>query len=233
LALIVVVGLTCPWLAFRKPQTRGQNLKSYFQSGSSLKAGAPVCVDGVRSGVVKGVRVHPELGERPVEVLMSIRTGYEPRIPNDSTVILSTEAAWAKSLRTLTLATPTGPLAGATARSKARNNGCRRCPGCKTARRCPCAGDRRQLTTTTQEFRQTYGFQRRVARRSEVPRDNASMWRRFQQLLQLLLPNGCPRMSAVTMSLFGDWNQHEMTVLYSFDFSFRNSEFRWIDEIVD
>jgi hypothetical protein len=28
LTLIVVVGLTCTWLAFRKPQTRNQNLKS-------------------------------------------------------------------------------------------------------------------------------------------------------------------------------------------------------------
>jgi hypothetical protein len=67
---------------------------------------------------------------------------------------------------------------------------------------------------------------------SKVRRDNASMLRRFQPLLQLLLPNGCPGMNAVTTGLFGDWNQHEMTVLYSFDFSFRNSEFRWIDEIV-
>jgi ABC-type transporter Mla subunit MlaD len=120
LALIVVVGLTCTWLAFRKPQTRDQNLKSYFQRGSSLKAGAPVCVDGVKSGVVKSVRVHPELGERPVEVLISIRTGYELRIPNDSTVIFRRKASWAKPLPTLTLATPTGPLLGATACSRVR-----------------------------------------------------------------------------------------------------------------
>ncbi len=120
LALIVVVGLTCTWLAFRKPQTRDQNLKSYFQSGSSLKAGAPVCVDGVKSGVVKSVRVHPELGEHPVEVLKSISTGYEPRIPNDSTVILSTEGILGESFVDIDTRNPAGPLAGATACAKAR-----------------------------------------------------------------------------------------------------------------
>ena len=61
------------------------------------KAGAPVCVDGVKPGVVKSMRVRPELGERPVEVLMSISTGYELRIPNDSTVILSTEGILGKT----------------------------------------------------------------------------------------------------------------------------------------
>jgi|HubBroStandDraft_3_1064219.scaffolds.fasta_scaffold40157_3 ABC-type transporter Mla subunit MlaD len=91
LALIIVVGLGCIWLAIRKQPGHDQILKSYFQNGSSLKAGAAVCVDGVRLGVVTSVRVRPELGERPVEVVMAIRTPYELRIPNDSMVILSTE----------------------------------------------------------------------------------------------------------------------------------------------
>jgi ABC-type transporter Mla subunit MlaD len=112
LGLIVVVGLTCTWLAFRKPQTRNQNLKSYFQRGSSVKAGAPVCVDGVKSGVVKSVRVRPELGERPVEVLLSISTGYELRIPNDSTVILSTEGILGETFADIETRNAHGPAVG-------------------------------------------------------------------------------------------------------------------------
>jgi len=50
-----------------------------------------VCVDGVKLGVVTSVRVRPELGERPVEVLMAISTPYELHIPTDSTVAISTE----------------------------------------------------------------------------------------------------------------------------------------------
>lgn len=91
LTLIIVAGLGCIWFALWKPKTHDQNLKSFFQNGSSLKAGAPVCVDGVKLGVVTSVRVRPELGERPVEVLMAISTPYELSIPDDSTVALSAE----------------------------------------------------------------------------------------------------------------------------------------------
>jgi ABC-type transporter Mla subunit MlaD len=80
LALIIVLGFGFTWLVFRKPHTHDQNLKSYFQCGSSLKAGAPVCVDGVKVGVVKSVRVRPELGDRPMEVLMSLSAPYELKI---------------------------------------------------------------------------------------------------------------------------------------------------------
>jgi len=64
-ARIVIVGLFLTWLAFHQPPTHNQNLKAYFQNGSSLKTGAPVCVDGVKLGVVKSVRVRPELGGAP------------------------------------------------------------------------------------------------------------------------------------------------------------------------
>jgi ABC-type transporter Mla subunit MlaD len=97
-SLVIVVGLFCIWMLLRKPPTHVQALKSYFQHGSSLKAGAPVCVDGVKVGVVTSVSVHPDLGERPVEVLMAISTPYELRIPNASTVILSTEGVLGQTL---------------------------------------------------------------------------------------------------------------------------------------
>jgi phospholipid/cholesterol/gamma-HCH transport system substrate-binding protein len=112
LALIIVVGLGCTWFAFRKPPTHGQNSKSYFQSGSSLKAGASVCVNGVKLGVVTSVRVRPELGERPVEVVMAISAPYELRIPNDSTVILSTEGVLGPTFADIDTRRAHGPTIG-------------------------------------------------------------------------------------------------------------------------
>jgi ABC-type transporter Mla subunit MlaD len=95
---VVIVGLFLTWLAFHQPPTHNQNLKAYFQNGSSLKTGASVCVDGVKLGVVKSVRVRPELGERPVEVFMAISAPYDLRIPNDSTVMLSSEGVLGQML---------------------------------------------------------------------------------------------------------------------------------------
>lgn len=66
-ALIVVAGAGV-WFVPRKPPTRHQSLKSYFSSGSGVKAGAEVRVDGVVVGSVTSVRVRPDLGEHPVEV---------------------------------------------------------------------------------------------------------------------------------------------------------------------
>jgi MlaD protein len=106
------VGLGCTWLAFRKPRSRDQHLKTYFQNGSSLKAGAPVCVDGVKLGVVTSVSVRPELGERPVEVLMAISTPNELRIPSDSTVILSTEGVLGQTFADIDTRRAHGPAIG-------------------------------------------------------------------------------------------------------------------------
>lgn len=50
-----------------------------------------MCVDGVVVGEAASLRVRPELGERPVEVQMTISTSYELGIPNDAMASLSTE----------------------------------------------------------------------------------------------------------------------------------------------
>ena len=111
-SLIILVGLVCIWLVLRKPPTHIQTLKSYFQQGSSLKAGAPVCVDGVKVGVVTRVIVRPELGERPVEVLMAISTPYELKIPSDSAVVLSTEGVLGQTFADIDTRRAHGPAIG-------------------------------------------------------------------------------------------------------------------------
>ncbi len=90
--LIVVAGFACiVALKVARHSTYGLHLKTYFGRGHGLQAGAPVRVDGVGVGLVTSVQIRPELGERPIEVLMQISTSYQLQIPNDSTVSLASD----------------------------------------------------------------------------------------------------------------------------------------------
>jgi ABC-type transporter Mla subunit MlaD len=59
-------------------------LHAYFRHVQNVQKGMPVCVDGVQIGSVDSVTVRPELGDRPVEVTLSLRTPYELHIPSGS-----------------------------------------------------------------------------------------------------------------------------------------------------
>jgi ABC-type transporter Mla subunit MlaD len=60
-------------------------LHAYFGHVQNVKKRMPVCVDGVQFGSVADVIVRPELGERPVDVVLSIYTSYPLRLPQDVT----------------------------------------------------------------------------------------------------------------------------------------------------
>jgi ABC-type transporter Mla subunit MlaD len=90
LLFIVAVAVAILWLPLRKPPTHRLTLTTYFRNGGGLQPKAPVRVDGVELGSVTSVRVRPELGERPVEVIMAIATSYDLAIPSDSVVLLAT-----------------------------------------------------------------------------------------------------------------------------------------------
>jgi ABC-type transporter Mla subunit MlaD len=92
-ALVFIVALVAVilWLPLRKPATHRISLTTYFRSGEGLQSKAAVRVDGVELGSVTSVRVRPELGERPVEVVMEVATPYDLPIPSDSTARLSTQ----------------------------------------------------------------------------------------------------------------------------------------------
>ena len=66
-------------------------LRTYFQNSAGLKDGAPVRLAGVHVGIVKSVRVRPEVKDGTVEVIMALCTPYEIQIPSDSIVTLETE----------------------------------------------------------------------------------------------------------------------------------------------
>ncbi|HYG99446.1 MAG TPA: MCE family protein [Terriglobales bacterium] len=66
------------------------HLTTYSSDGHRLRAGAPVRLAGVEIGFVQTVRVRPELKDHPVEVVMTIDTPYDLKIPRDAIVSLET-----------------------------------------------------------------------------------------------------------------------------------------------
>jgi phospholipid/cholesterol/gamma-HCH transport system substrate-binding protein len=88
---IVVIGIVAIAIFGRTTFLRRRTeLKAYFQNAQGLRAGAPVRLAGVEVGSVTRVRARPEMQGSPAEVVMLMSTPYELKIPNDSTVSLST-----------------------------------------------------------------------------------------------------------------------------------------------
>ena len=73
-----------------RPAGHQLTINTYFDDGEGLRDGAPVRLAGVDVGLVRSVRVRPDLRSSPVEVVMSLKTAAEMRIPNDCTAMLST-----------------------------------------------------------------------------------------------------------------------------------------------
>jgi ABC-type transporter Mla subunit MlaD len=96
----------------RRSAAHQLKVTTYFQNASGLNAGAPVRVDGVDLGLVTAVRVRPEVGERPIEVLMVIKTSYNLAIPNDSVVSLVTQGVLGPTLVDIDTRHAQGPPVG-------------------------------------------------------------------------------------------------------------------------
>src|ERR1019366_1502237 len=56
--------------------------------------------------------------------------------------------------------------------------------------------------------------------------------RLLQQFLQILLPHCRPGMRAVSVRLFGNWQQYESSFLYLLDFLLGDPQFGRIDEVI-
>ncbi|MBV8631279.1 MAG: MCE family protein [Silvibacterium sp.] len=65
-------------------------LVSYFENSAGLKVGAPVNLEGVTIGTVKGIRIVPERKLTPVEVIMRVGKQYSPALHTDSKSSLET-----------------------------------------------------------------------------------------------------------------------------------------------
>jgi ABC-type transporter Mla subunit MlaD len=110
---IVVVG---HW-----PVAHRLTVKAYFANVAGLREGATVRIAGVDIGSVKSVRVRPELGQEPVEVVMALNPAYEIKIPNDSTVSLETAGVLGATYAEINTASASGPPLGPNAVLKAQH----------------------------------------------------------------------------------------------------------------
>ena len=72
------------------PFTTKIHLRAYFDNASGLRVGAPVRLQGVDIGNVESVRVVPNHGLTPVEVVMKVTTKYRESLRKDSLAELST-----------------------------------------------------------------------------------------------------------------------------------------------
>jgi ABC-type transporter Mla subunit MlaD len=95
-------------------------VKAYFSNVAGLREGAKVRIAGVDMGTVRSVRVRPELGQEPVEVVMQLNPSYEIRIPSDSAVSLQTAGVLGETYAAIDIATASGPPLGPNAVLKTR-----------------------------------------------------------------------------------------------------------------
>ena len=102
--LFVVIG---HW-----PFAHRLTVKAYFSNVGGLREGATVRIAGVDLGTVKSVHVRPELGQEPVEVVMTLNPPYEIKIPSDSTVSLETAGVLGATYAEINTASASGPPLG-------------------------------------------------------------------------------------------------------------------------
>jgi ABC-type transporter Mla subunit MlaD len=87
LVTVSFAALACAGLLFRahKDSQPQLTLRAYYRHAEKVQKGMPVCVDGIQLGTVASVRVRPELGDRPVELVLTLNPPYELKIPAGST----------------------------------------------------------------------------------------------------------------------------------------------------
>lgn len=82
--IVLMVVAASLWVFSRRKSVHRLTLHAYYGHVQHVQNGMPVCVDGVQVGSVADVIVRPELGDRPVEVILNIPTPYDLRIPSGS-----------------------------------------------------------------------------------------------------------------------------------------------------
>lgn len=84
-------------------------LRSYFDNASGLKNGAPVTLEGVTIGNIKGIRVVPSRSPKPVEVTMQIGEKSLPFLHVDSSTVIAQAGVLGDSFVDITSKGATGP----------------------------------------------------------------------------------------------------------------------------
>jgi ABC-type transporter Mla subunit MlaD len=84
LVFVIVVGLASIWFVSTESRAHHLTVRTYFRTTENLKPDATVRFHGVDPGAVKAVNLRPELGKRPIEIVMELRNDHGLQIPNDS-----------------------------------------------------------------------------------------------------------------------------------------------------
>ena len=109
LVAIIVLAATALWLFLRREPIHSQTLYAYFRHVQNVQRGMPVCVDGVQVGSVEKITIRPELGDRPVEVVLTLNTPYSLRIPTGSTAQVAEPGILQPKIVDIDTRTATGP----------------------------------------------------------------------------------------------------------------------------
>ncbi len=84
-------------------------LRSYFENSAGLKVGAPVNLEGVTIGNVKGIHIVPERKLSPVEVIMKVNRKYRDALHTDSKSSLDTVGVLGDTVVDIDSRNATGP----------------------------------------------------------------------------------------------------------------------------
>jgi phospholipid/cholesterol/gamma-HCH transport system substrate-binding protein len=113
---VLVASITLAVLIFLMSGTGGWfqqkiTLRSYFDNASGLRIGAPVRLNGVDIGNVKGIRVISDRARQltPVEVIMKVSTKYHDNLRKDSVTLLSTAGVLGETYIDIDGSQATGP----------------------------------------------------------------------------------------------------------------------------
>ena len=112
--LVIVALVTLTTLVFLMSGGEGGfgpklTLRSYFENSAGLKVGAPVNLEGVTIGNVKGIRIVPERKLSPVEVVMKVNGKYRDALHTDSKSSLDTVGVLGDTVIDIDSKSATGP----------------------------------------------------------------------------------------------------------------------------
>ncbi|HEV2274610.1 MAG TPA: MlaD family protein [Acidobacteriaceae bacterium] len=112
--LVMVALVTLTALIFLMSGSSGGfghklTLRSYFENSAGLKLGAPVNLEGVTIGNVKGIRIVPERKLTPVEVTMRVSSKYREALHADSKSSLDTVGVLGDTVVDIDSTNATGP----------------------------------------------------------------------------------------------------------------------------
>jgi ABC-type transporter Mla subunit MlaD len=108
IAAVALAGVVL-FVVLARPSNHLLKVVCYFKDAQGLRPGARVRLAGVEVGTVTSIRVRPELREHPAEVVMTLQTPYELKIPKDSIVTLQSAGVLGEIFPDIEIKDASGP----------------------------------------------------------------------------------------------------------------------------